>query len=55
MTGDNPGPAGTGAYFNAGLPRLDIPELRTAVIGPGVRFDGTPTTAFPMDLATAAT
>jgi beta-glucosidase len=55
MTGDNPGPAGTGAYFNAGIPRLGIPELRTADIGPGVRFDGTRTTAFPMGIATAAT
>src|SRR3954466_7629547 len=26
MTGDPP--AGTGAYFNAGIPRLGIPELR---------------------------
>jgi Glycosyl hydrolase family 3 C-terminal domain/Fibronectin type III-like domain/Glycosyl hydrolase family 3 N terminal domain len=55
MTGDSPGPAGTGAYFNAAIPRLGIPELRTADIGPGVRFGGTPTTAFPMDIATAAT
>ncbi len=55
MTGDPPGPAGTGAYFNAAIPRLGIPELRSADIGPGVRFDGTPTTAFPMGIATAAT
>src|SRR3954467_15998693 len=48
MTGDPPGPARTGAYFNAGIPRLGIPELRTADIGPGVRY-GPPeaTTAFP--------
>jgi beta-glucosidase len=55
MTGDNPGPAATGAYFNAGIPRLGIPELRTVDIGPGIRFTGEPTTAFPMDLAIAAT
>jgi beta-glucosidase len=55
MTGDPPGPAGTGAYFNAAIPRLGIPELRTADIGPGVRFGGTPTTAFPMGIAIAAT
>ena len=53
MTGDPP--AGTGAYFNAAIPRLGIPELRTADIGPGVRFVPTPTTAFPMGIATAAT
>src|SRR4051794_30548394 len=53
MTGDTP--QGTGAYFNAAIPRLGIPELRTADIGPGVRFGGTPTTAFPMDIAMAAT
>jgi beta-glucosidase len=55
MTGDPPGPAQTGAYFNAAIPRLGIPELRTADIGPGVRFDGTPTTAFPFGIAVAAT
>ena len=56
MTGDPPGPAQTGAYFNAGIPRLGIPELRSADIGPGVRF-GAPagTTAFPMGIAIAAT
>jgi beta-glucosidase len=55
MTGDDPAPAGTSAYFNAAIPRLGIPELRTADIGPGVRFGATPTTAFPMGIATAAT
>ena len=55
MTGDDPAPAGTSAYFNAAIPRLGIPELRTADIGPGIRFDATPTTAFPMGIATAAT
>ena len=33
MTGDPP--PGTGAYFNAAIPRLGIPELRTVDIGPG--------------------
>ncbi|RKQ92990.1 beta-glucosidase [Solirubrobacter pauli] len=53
MTGDPP--PGTGAYFNAAIPRLGIPELRTVDIGPGVRFVQSPTTAFPMDIALAAT
>lgn len=35
MTGDPPGPAATGAYFNAGIPRLGIPELRTSTSGQG--------------------
>src|SRR4051812_35576674 len=52
MTGDPP--QNTGAYFNAAIPRLGIPEMRSADIGPGVRF-GSPTTAFPMDIAIAAT
>src|SRR4051812_7864980 len=53
MTGDHP--QGTGAYFNAAIPRLGIPELRTVDIGPGVRVTTEPTTAFPMGLAVAAT
>ncbi|MBD0293325.1 MAG: glycoside hydrolase family 3 C-terminal domain-containing protein [Jiangellaceae bacterium] len=63
MTGDGP-PAGEPlAFYNAGIPRLEVPDLRMADIGPGVRFSspadpnftGPPTTAFPMDLAIAAT
>lgn len=54
MTGDPP-PSEVGAYFNAGIPRLGIPELRSADIGPGVRFGPTNTTYFPMGIAVAAT
>jgi beta-glucosidase len=55
MTGDDV-PAGQElAYYNAGIPRLGIPDLRMADIGPSVRFMQSPTTAFPMDLAIAAT
>src|SRR4051812_27481616 len=54
MTGDDPGPAGTSAYFNAGIPRLGIPELRTADAGAGIARSG-PVTAFPAGIAVAAT
>src|SRR5204863_3342839 len=40
---------------NAGIPRLGIPELRPVDIGPGVRVTTSATTAFPMDIALAAT
>jgi beta-glucosidase len=55
MTGDDPGPAQTGAYFNAAIPRLGIPELRTVDIGPGLREPNQDTTYFPQNQAIAAT
>ena len=55
MTQD-PVPVGAAeAYFNKAIPRIGLPDLRMADIGPGVRFLPSPTTAFPMGLATAAT
>ena len=46
MTGDDPAAAGTSAYFNAGIPRLGVPELRTADAGAGIARAGE-VTAFP--------
>src|SRR5829696_6150893 len=43
------------AYYNEPIPRLGIPALRTADIGPSIRFDPAETTGFPMNIATAAT
>jgi beta-glucosidase len=55
MAGD-PYPEGQElAYINYGIERLGIPELRMADIGPSVRRELDPTTAFPMGLAAAAT
>lgn len=55
MVGDNPGPAKTSAYFNASIPRLGIPELRTADIGPGLRTHDQDSTYFPQNQNVAAT
>jgi beta-glucosidase len=55
MAGD-PYPEGQElAYINYSIERLGIPELRMADIGPSVRRELDPTTAFPMGLAAAAT
>jgi len=54
MTGDDPTAAGTSAYFNAGIPRLGVPELRTADAGAGIARAGA-VTAFPAGIALAAT
>ena len=55
MAGDPYPPGQELAYINYGIPRLGIPELRMADIGPSVRRALDPTTAFPMGLAAAAT
>lgn len=49
MTGDDVLYGQELAYYNAGIPRLGIPDLRMADVGPSVRFLQSPTTAFPMD------
>src|SRR6478736_5072477 len=55
MAGDPYPPGQELAYINYGIPRLGIPELRMADIGPSVRRALDPTTGFPMGLAAAAT